>query len=163
MEEQRILEKIDMEKAYVLAYFYNKVCLGILEKGEIVFNQKVDYRLLTQIRIFNLEKEIKFVRNDDTKEFEVTTIEDNGDISNRIDEAMMLLGNKIVSQNEKFTTVTQLGGILDLPFQATEEEVKRGIRIVVRNYLEEDNNHQVVIAKSRLVGFTKTEGGEWIG
>ena len=54
--EARILNIINehnIQKAYVLAYFYNKVCVGIYENNKIIFNKEVDYNLLTQIRIFN--------------------------------------------------------------------------------------------------------------
>lgn len=162
MEKQDIIEKINLEKAYVLAYFYNKVCIGIFENKDIIFNENVDYKLLTQIRVFNHEKEIRIVLNEDTKRFETIIIEDL-DNENKLDEYMMVAGNKIEEQNNRFTTVTQLGRKIDLPFKVTEEEAKKGIRLVVRNYFEEDSNNQVIISKSRFVGFTKKEGGEWIG
>lgn len=124
MEKQDIIEKINLEKAYVLAYFYNKVCIGIFENKDIIFNENVDYKLLTQIRVFNHEKEIRIVLNEDTKRFETIIIEDL-DNENKLDEYMMVAGNKIEEQNNRFTTVTQLGRKIDLPFKVTEEEAKK--------------------------------------
>lgn len=120
-----------IEKASVLAYFYNKVCIGKYENSEIKFNENVDYNLLTQIRVFNDKIEIRYVLNDETGEFEDAIIEDN-DNSDYLDEYMMVSGDD-------------------------------SKRLIVRNYFEEEkDNHQVVISKSRLVGFTTNVGGEHI-
>lgn len=164
ISKDKIISKINennMEKAYVIAYFYNKVCVGFFEDNDIYFNDTVNYDFLTQIRIFNKEKEIIYVFNEDTESFDFSIVEDenNEDV---LDEYMMISGNKIKSKNNSFTTITQIGKCVDLPFEVNEEEVKNGIRLVVRNYFKEDENNQVVISKSRLVGFSKTDGGDLI-
>ena len=111
------LKNKQVEKASVLAYFYNKVCIGKY--------------LLTQIRAFNDKLEIRYVLNDETGEFEQAIIEDN-DNNDYLDEYMMVSGDD-------------------------------SKRLIVRNYFEEEkDNHQVVISKSRLVGFTTNVGGEQI-
>ena len=116
-----------VDKASVLAYFYNKVCIGNYENGEIKFTENVDYNLLTQIRAFNEKLEIRYVLNEETHEFEHAIIEDNEGINDYFDEHMIVAGD----DNK---------------------------RLIVRNYFEENEEHQVVISKSRLVGFVN--GGE---
>ena len=150
-----IIEK-NIDNANVLAYFYNKVCVGIYENEDIIFNQEVNYELLTQIRIFNETKEIRFVLDEESQEFIFSEVEDSEiDKEKVIEEYMFVSGNEIVSSNERFTTVTQLGRVVDIPLKLTEEEVKKGVRLVVRNYFEENENKQVVLSDSRLVKFTK--------
>lgn len=139
---ENIIRNEKIQKAYILAYFYNKVCVGIFENDSIKFKEDVNYNLLTQMRIFNKDKEIKIVLNEESKNFDITTINEN-DGEDRFDEYMLVSENVI------------------LPIDFSDEE-RKILRILVRNYFEENSNHQVVITKSRLVGFTKTEGGEII-
>ena len=121
---ENIVSNEKIQKAYILAYFYNKVCVGVFENDSINFEENVNYNLLTQMRIFNKDKEIKIILNEENKEFDISIINETNS-KDKFDEYM------IVSEN-------------------------------VRYYFEENSNHQVVITKSRLVGFTKTEGGEII-
>lgn len=159
--EARILNIINehnIQKAYVLAYFYNKVCVGIYENNKIIFNKEVDYNLLTQIRIFNKNLEIRFVLNEETNEFDISIIDDNIPNQGIFDEAMFIAGNKIVGENDKFTTLKQTGGEIDIPFKVNENEASNGLRLIVRNYFNTDKNDQVVIENSRLVDIRMKEG-----
>lgn len=159
--EARILNIINehnIQKAYVLAYFYNKVCVGIYENNKIIFNKEVDYNLLTQIRIFNKDLEIRFVLNEETNEFDISIIDDNIPNQGIFDEAMFIAGNNIVGENDKFTTLKQTGGEIDIPFKVNENEASNGLRLIVRNYFNTDKNDQVVIENSRLVDIRMKEG-----
>lgn len=159
--EARILNIINehnIQKAYVLAYFYNKVCVGIYENNKIIFNKEVDYNLLTQIRIFNKDLEIRFVLNEETNEFDISIIDDNIPNQGIFDEAMFIAGNKIVGENDKFTILKQTGGEIDIPFKVNENEASNGLRLIVRNYFNTDKNDQVVIGNSRLVDIRMKEG-----
>ncbi len=159
--EARILNIINehnIQKAYVLAYFYNKVCVGIYENNKIIFNKEVDYNLLTQIRIFNKDLEIRFVLNEETNEFDISIIDDNIPNQGIFDEAMFIAGNKIVGKNDKFTTLKQTGGEIHIPFKVNENEASNGLRLIVRNYFNTDKNDQVVIENSRLVDIRMKEG-----
>lgn len=160
MEEKiyNVIKEHNIEKAYVLAYFYNQVCVGIYENNQITFNKDVNYNLLTQIRIFNKDLEIRFVLNEETNEYDISVIDDNIPNKGMFDEAMFIAGNKIVAENDKFTTIKQSGGEIDIPFKVTESDVRKGLRILVRNYFSTDKNNQVVIENSRLVDICKEEG-----
>ena len=153
-----VINEHNIQKAYVLAYFYNKVCVGIYENNNIIFNKEVDYNLLTQIRIFNKDLEIRFVLNEETNEFDISIIDDNIPNQGMFDEAMFIAGNKIVEVNDKFTTLKQTGGKIDIPFKVNEEEASKGLRLIVRNYFNTDKNDQVVIENSRLVDIRMKEG-----
>ena len=153
-----VINEHNIQKAYVLAYFYNKVCVGIYENNNIIFNREVDYNLLTQIRIFNKNLEIRFVLNEETNEFDISIIDDNIPNQGIFDEAMFIAGNKIVGENDKFTTLKQTGGEIDIPFKVNENEASNGLRLIVRNYFNTDKNDQVVIENSRSVDIRMKEG-----
>ena len=153
-----VINEHNIQKAYVLAYFYNKVCVGIYENNNIIFNREVDYNLLTQIRIFNKNLEIRFVLNEETNEFDISIIDDNIPNQGIFDEAMFIAGNNIVGVNDKFTTLKQTGGEIDIPFKVNENEASNGLRLIVRNYFNTDKNDQVVIENSRLVDIRMKEG-----
>ena len=153
-----VINEHNIQKAYVLAYFYNKVCVGIYENNNIIFNKEVDYNLLTQIRIFNKDLEIRFVLNEETNEFDISIIDDNIPNQGMFDEAMFIAGNTIVGVNDKFTTLKQTDGKIDIPFKVNEEEASKGLRLIVRNYFNTDKNDQVVIENSRLVDIRMKEG-----
>lgn len=71
---------------------------------------------------------------------------------------MFIAGNKIVGVNDKFTTLKQTGGEIDIPFKVNENEASNGLRLIVRNYFNTDKNDQVVIENSRLVDIRMKEG-----
>ena len=159
MNKEIIINKIkenNITKAYVIGYFYNRVCVGLFANNDIVFNHNVNYELLTQIRIFNKDLEMKYILDEEKKEFIYSEIKD--DNKNYFDEYMFITGNTILDTNAQFTTITQIGRIVDIPFKVTAAEVKDGIRLVVRNYFAENQDKQVVLVNSRLVGFAKKEG-----
>ena len=145
------LQEKQIKDAYVIAYFYNKVCVGLFKENNILFNY------LTQIRIFNPKMELKYVLDEEKLEFIYSEIVDNEEIDSNdyFDEEMFVTGNQILNSDENFTTVTQLNRIVDIPLKVTDEEVKKGIRLVVRNYFETTEDEQVILGKSRLVEFKK--------
>lgn len=156
-----ILEKIkecNIENAYVLAYFYNKVCLGIYKNTDIRFNQEIDYSLLIEIRVFNKDLEIRAVLDEETENLKIEIVKDDIQNIGYFDEAMFIAGNKIVGENDNFTTLKQNGGNIDIPFNVKENEASKGLRLIVRNYFNVDENNQVIIENSRLVDIKKKEG-----
>ena len=160
MTKEMIINSIKekkITKAYILGYFYDKVCVGIYENEDIIFNRQVNYDLLTQIRIFNKDLEIKYVLDEEKQEFIYSEVIEDLE-KDHFDEYMYVSGNKILFSNDKFTTITQIGREVDIPFKVTSDEVEKGIRLVVRNYFEENEDKQVVLTNSRLVGFSKEEG-----
>ena len=102
--------------------------------------------------------EIRFVLNEETNEFDISIIDDNIPNQGIFDEAMFIAGNKIVGVNDKFTTLKQTGGEIDIPFKVNENEASNGLRLIVRNYFNTDKNDQVVIENSRLVDIRMKEG-----
>ncbi len=160
LTKEEIIKKIQEKQitnAYVLAYFYNKVCVGLFKENTILFHQEVQFDYLTQIRIFNPQMELKYIWDEDKHEFLYSEIIDKEDLdlNDYFDEEMFVTGNQIVDSDENFTTITQLNRIVDLPLKVTKEEVKKGIRLVVRNYFEITEDEQVILGKSRLVEFKK--------
>ena len=158
MDKTSIIEtliKNGITNSYVLAEFYNKVCFGIFENNEIYFYSNVNYSLCNQIRFFNKEKELKIINNND-KIYTKLITDTNQDYKLK-DEFMFISGNKIIDKNDKFTVVEQMGRKLEIPLNLLENDIKNGVRLVVRNYLKVDENNQVTISDSRLVGFSKNE------
>ena len=129
MDKSKILDIIkleNVEKANVVATFYNKVCIGIYENEDFKFDEDVNYSLCNEIRVFNKELEIRIViKNDNIYSKKIT---DDNKIDS-FDEDMFL-----------------------------RENSKRRIR--VRNYLNTDDNNQVIIEDSRLVEFIENKEEE---
>lgn len=148
------------EKSFVLAYFYDKVCIGKIKNSQIVFNNEVNYDFLTQIRIFNEKQEIRYVLDETTNKFQKTIINDDKS-EFFIDENMYIIGNKEISRNDDFVTIKQDGGNIDIPidetFNINQEDISKGLRLKLRNYYKEDENNQLVFANSRLVEIGKGE------
>ena len=159
MNKEELINKIkekNINKAFVLGYFYNKVCLGKVFDNEIIFNSEVDYNLLTKIVIFNKDIQISYVLNEENDEFIYSEIEDED--KEYIDEYMIISGNEILSSGNGFTTITELGRVVDIPFEVSVSDVKDGVRLVVRNSFKIDDNKQVTLSESRLVGLALKEG-----
>lgn len=159
MSEDLIRNKIEeakIEKAYLLLTCYDQVCVGYYQDHQLIFDESrnIDYSLCTKIRVFNKELELRIMKIGDRTISKVITDDANQDV---LDEYMYVIGNKIVDRNNQFTIVEQIKRRVELPFKVTEEEVKQGIRLLVRNYLDVDSNGQVIIKDSRLVGFSKNE------
>lgn len=151
----KIINEANINNAYALATFYNKVCVGYYENGDLHFYETVDFDLCTQIRLFNEELELRIVKVDEKIYSKI--IKDD-DYKNKLnDEYMFISGNKIIEKNEKFTVIEQINRKVALPLTLSEEEVKAGIRLIVRNFCAVDENKQVTIVESRLVGFSKCE------
>lgn len=134
MDNMFIIEKIkqeNMEKAYIMATFYNKVIIGIYENETINFEENVNYELCTSLRIFNQEKEIRIDKIDN--EYFAKVIQDNN-YQYSLEDEYMFLSKKINIPNMKDVT-----------------------RVIVRNYIKTDSNNQVIIEASRLVGFANAE------
>lgn len=158
MDKEEILNKIkeaNIDTAYVLATFLNKIRVGYYENNDLHFYDEVNFNLCTQIRIFNKDIELKIVEIDE-KVFS-KTIKDEDYTYRLNDEYMFISGNQIIAQNEKFTLIEQINRKIALPLNLTEEEVKKGIRLIVRNYCNIDENNQIIMSESRLVGFSKDE------
>lgn len=154
----KIINNYNIKKAYILAIFDNKVCLGKLENNELCFYEDVNYNFCSQIRIFNEQMELRIYKIDNqiySKIIKDDEVKLDDDDDKYIDEYMFIVGNKITQQNEKFTVVEQQRKKIALPLPIlTEDNVKKGVRLVVRNYYKVDSNSQVIISESRLLGFS---------
>lgn len=153
-----LLNNENVNKAYVLATFLNKVCVGYIEEKHIYFNEEVNYSLCTEVRIFNEEMEIRIVKADGKIYSKIIKDEDYNFKLN--DEYMYISGNKVLETNDKFTVVEQVNRKIALPFKLTKQEIENGVRLIVRNYCDVDENEQVIITESRLVGFSMNEREE---
>lgn len=56
-----IISNANVQNADVIAIFYNKVCVGKYENGEIKFDENVNYSLCNQMRVFNKDLEIRLI------------------------------------------------------------------------------------------------------
>lgn len=159
MNIEEIYSKIienNITKAYVLAIFENKVELGIYDNNEFRFYNNVDYNLCSQLRIFNKEIELRILKVENEIYTKVISKNNYKNILN--DEYMFVSGNKILSsEKSNFTLLEQIGRKVAVPIQLTEEQLEKGIRLVVRNYYDTDENNQVIISESRLVGLSLDE------
>lgn len=128
MDKNKIIDAIkieSVEKASVIAIFYNQVCIGIYENEDIKFDKDVNYSLCNEIRVFNKDLEIRIIKD-----------------------------NKIYCK--KITDENRLDSFDEDMF--LRENSKRRIR--VRNYLNTDDNNQVIIEDSRLVEFIENKEEE---
>ena len=67
MDKNKIIDAIkieSVEKASVIAIFYNQVCIGIYENEDIKFDKDVNYSLCNEIRVFNKDLEIRIIIKD---------------------------------------------------------------------------------------------------
>ena len=129
MDKNKIIDAIkieSVEKASVIAIFYNQVCIVIYENEDIKFDKDVNYSLCNEIRVFNKDLEIRIIIKDNKIYCKKITDENRLD---SFDEDMFL-----------------------------RENSKRRIR--VRNYLNTDDNNQVIIEDSRLVEFIENKEEE---
>lgn len=74
----KIIKNNNMKNSYVLATFYNKVCLGHYEE-DIIFEEEVDYYLCTEIRIFNKEAELRINKYNDKIYYKLITDKEYND------------------------------------------------------------------------------------
>ena len=106
MDKSKILDIIkleNVEKANVVATFYNKVCIGIYENEDFKFDEDVNYSLCNEIRFFNKELEIRIViKNDNIYSKKIT---DDNKIDS-FDEDMFLRedSNKKIKVRNYLTT-----------------------------------------------------------
>ena len=156
MDENEILNLTlsnSIQEAYVLAVFENKVCIGKYENNKLIFyNDNVNYSYCSQIRIFNEDLELRIVKNYNKIYHKLINDKDYGEKLN--DEYMFVSGNKIVENNKEYTIIEQIGRKIVLPFSIKQDDLGKGLRLVVRNYCNIDENNQVIISESRLVGFS---------
>ena len=147
------LKQNNINKAYVLAIFKNKVELGYYSLNELHFFFFFYFDLCSQLRIFNKDKELRII-NIENKIYNKVICEDEyKNILN--DEYMFISGNKILNSDKTdFTLLEQVGRKVAVPAQLTEEQLGKGIRLVVRNYYDTDENNQVTISESRLIGLS---------
>lgn len=106
MDKSKILDIIkleNVEKANVVATFYNKVCIGMYENEDFKFEEDVNYSLCNEIRVFNKELEIRIViKNDNIYSKKIT---DDNKIDS-FDEDMFLRedSNKKIKVRNYLTT-----------------------------------------------------------
>ena len=106
MDKSKILDIIkleNVEKANVVATFYNKVCIGMYENEDFKFDEDVNYSLCNEIRVFNKELEIRIViKNDNIYSKKIT---DDNKIDS-FDEDMFLRedSNKKIKVRNYLTT-----------------------------------------------------------
>ena len=106
MDKSKILDIIkleNVEKANVVATFYNKVCIGIYENEDFKYEEDVNYSLCNEIRVFNKELEIRIViKNDNIYSKKIT---DDNKIDS-FDEDMFLRedSNKKIKVRNYLTT-----------------------------------------------------------
>lgn len=106
MDKSKILDIIkleNVEKANVVATFYNKVCIGMYENEDFKFEEDVNYSLCNEIRVFNKELEIRIViKNDNMYSKKIT---DDNKIDS-FDEDMFLRedSNKKIKVRNYLTT-----------------------------------------------------------
>ena len=106
MDKSKILDIIkleNVEKANVVATFYNKVCIGIYENEDFKFDEDVNYSLCNEIKVFNKELEIRIViKNDNIYSKKIT---DDNKIDS-FDEDMFLRedSNKKIKVRNYLTT-----------------------------------------------------------
>ena len=158
MDKNKIMELINshnIQEAYVLAIFDNMVCMGKLENNELYFYKNVKFDLCSQIRIFNKEMELKIFQVDNQIYSKLLKDEDYEDKLD--DEYMFVVGNKIIKNDEKFTVLEQIGKQIAVPLKLTNLDLDKGLRLIIRNYCKIDDNCQVTISESRLVGFSFDE------
>ena len=142
-----------INKAYVLAIFKNKVELGYYSLNELHFYDSVNFDLCSQLRIFNKDKELRIINIENKIYSKVICEDEYKNILN--DEYMFISGNKILNSDKTdFTLLEQVGRKVAVPAQLTEEQLGKGIRLVVRNYYDIDENNQVTISESRLIGLS---------
>ena len=156
MNLEKIYDEIkqnNINKAYVLAIFKNKVELGYYSLNELHFYDFVDFDLCSQLRIFNQDKELRIINIENKIYSKVICEDEYKNILN--DEYMFISGNKILNSDKSdFTLLEQVGRKVAVPAQLTEEQLGKGIRLVVRNYYDTDENNQVTISESRLIGLS---------
>ena len=156
MNLEKIYDEIkqnNINKAYVLAIFKNKVELGYYSLNELHFYDLVYFDLCSQLRIFNKDKELRIINIENKIYSKVICEDEYKNILN--DEYMFISGNKILNSDKTdFTLLEQVGRKVAVPAQLTEEQLGKGIRLVVRNYYDTDENNQVTISESRLIGLS---------
>lgn len=156
MNLEKIYDEIkqnNINKAYVLAIFKNKVELGYYSLNELHFYDLVDFDLCSQLRIFNQDKELRIINIENKIYSKVICEDEYKNILN--DEYMFISGNKILNSDKTdFTLLEQVGRKVAVPAQLTDEQLGKGIRLVVRNYYDTDENNQVTISESRLIGLS---------
>ena len=113
----------------------------------------MDFDLCSQLRIFNKDKELRIFKIENKIYSKVICEDEYKNILN--DEYMFISGNKILNSDKSdFTLLEQIGRKVAVPAQLTEEQLGKEIRLVVRNYYNTDENNQVTISESRLVGLS---------
>lgn len=175
-----LIKSQSVKKAYVMATFLNKVCIGYFNGKEICFEEDVDYNLCTEIKVFNEEKEIRMIKIDGKIYSKIITDENihilesdkKTPVGEKLnDEYMYIRKNKlseVYNSYIKFTTIDTKGTVNFITYLADKinklfgktvekkalpsNQKKDDIRLIVRNYCDEDKNGQVVITESRFVG-----------
>ena len=162
--------KYNIEKAYIMMYFYDKVVMGkvvdskplyaIKENGAPVLTEYCfDDELCYEIHIFNKEKELRWHRLEestvDNMEFVLITDPKEDKILGEMffEEKMFIIGSRgdrVIENGEDTTLLGQYGREVILPFKVAE---KVDLRLAVHHIFDEDGS----ISGYRLVDI---EGGD---
>ena len=151
------IKKYNIDKAYIMMYFYDKVVMGKVENSKPVYAIKEDGTpvladycfdddLCYEIHIFNEEKELRWHRleenNEDNIEFVVITdTEDNVDLGEMFFEEKMFIigsrGDRIIENGDGATLLSQYGREVILPFDVDKNS---DLRLVVHHIFDEDGS-----------------------
>lgn len=136
MMNTRIVEFIrknyNSKRVFIFLYFYDQFILGIFENNHLYMIEHYEEKLLTEIHIFNEEKEYRGKTMNSLVE-----ITDNQDY---FEEKMWIIGNKTKIQDQA-TIVTQQGRKLVLPYPIVsfDQASKNPLRLVVRHQFSQES------------------------
>lgn len=150
MLKDSILDQIikhEMNKAFIMIYFFDQVIIGIFSKKTGLFIPgNFDEKLVDEIHIFNSFLEIrwsseyqKYILIKDTKDY--------------FEESMYLIGNKSVIKNG-CSIVTQYGRKVVLPFEYNISGGNHSLALVVHHLFSNKSN---CIQGYRLVDIREVE------
>lgn len=143
------------EDAYVLAYFSDCVLLGKYVNKEISFNNKYDFNQLMELHVFNKTGEFVSIK-DGNNEYCTRYLNDEIENQGINDLGYYVLGNKILQCDNGYTRLeNKAGKDIEYPFviKAIDD-----IKLVVRTYLNFNDDQQLYVVGHRLLGFKNEKG-----
>ena len=153
------IEKYNIEKAYIMMYFYDKVVMGEFVDGKSVDSKPVyaikengvptltdycfDDELCYEIHIFNDDIELRWHRLEDSSEdnMEFISITDPGE-DMFFEEEMFIIGSRgdrIIKSAGGATLISQYGREVILPFDVDLDENK-DLKLVVHHIFDKDGS-----------------------
>jgi CRISPR-associated protein (TIGR03984 family) len=154
MDINAITRYFNDEKAYVYALFSTRVVLGTLENGKLMFtdeNNSLDN--LLELRIFNKEREVKCIYDDETNSLTDPIVTVDSDYEEFVEDDLYLMGTGSLTVQDGKTYLRQQRKELVLPFEITEEEFKEGVKLRVKNYIGYNKDGIAYFCHSRFVTF----------